>query len=138
MSPPSLNPYSAEPSAAPLGRSRAGFWLALVLVLAAGGVGLVCGGTVGFFSGGIWGQMDLYRRQYDEEKSVVEPILAGDAAYRELEIEQKSDGGIWLSGSVPTQEDYDRLAAALQIELGRGRTEEIMRGVDVGPAEKDP
>jgi hypothetical protein len=68
----------------------------------------------------------------------VEPALQKDSAFKGIEIQEYSAGGIYLIGSVPTDADKKRLEEALTRAIGEARTHWVTTAVSVeeqSPAE---
>ena len=77
--------------------------------------------------GDLWGVGARYhRRRYLEEREALAPILAGDPAFAGVEVHEKSDGGVFLTGAVPTPEDRERLRASVARALGEKRSKEAV------------
>ncbi len=72
-----------------------------------------------------------YKLRYDEEREAVEPILRSNPVFAGVEIQRRSNGGIWLSGEVPTTADRDQLREALTRAIGERRAREAVYGVNV-------
>ena len=60
------------------------------------------------------------------------PAIAGNSAFSRVEIEERSDGGVNLFGTVPTPEDLERLRGLVARALGEKRARDTMRPVSVG------
>lgn len=99
------------------------------------GCAAILGTALGFAAGvacglGL-GDLNHHFSQYQAERALIDPILGSDPAFRELRCSQRSNGGINLSGVVPTEADHDRLRERIARAVGEKRAEEIMRGVQV-------
>jgi hypothetical protein len=70
-----------------------------------------------------------YNEQYHRERELVEPILANDPAFADVRLGQRSSGGIWLEGTVPTERDRSRLREAIVRAVGESRADEILIAV---------
>jgi hypothetical protein len=115
-----------EEAAAPGGR-----WILFRRILL--GVSLLlsfgcCFGS-GLFFGIMRGERFGYNRQYQQERELIEPILAKDPAFAAVEIHIRSNGGIFLSGEVPTTEDSARLRELVVRAVGEPRAKEILLAV---------
>jgi hypothetical protein len=84
---------------------------------------------LGFAMGLGIGEQRKYTEQYHRERELVAPILASDPAFTEIAISQRSNGGIWLSGVVPTPQDISRLRESLIRAVGALRTEQLLSGI---------
>lgn len=93
--------------------------------------GAILGCAVGVFLGGLASEQSAYSKQYREERQDIEPLLERDAAFREIRCSQRSNGGVSLSGSVPTQADWDRLRELPVRAFGERRAEKLMSGLRV-------
>jgi hypothetical protein len=87
--------------------------------------------AVSFIIGAISGQVQLYRDRYAEERRYVEPILKGNPSFSGVEINQRSNGGVWLSGGVASVADKGRLRSELIRAVGEARADDAIRAVDV-------
>lgn len=101
--------------------------LALASVFAVGLSCSFCSGLVGGLAVSAHGG---FRSQFEEESRAIAPILAGPA-FAEVEIRERSDGHVELSGVVPTEADLKRLREQVAQTLGERRGEEATRGVQV-------
>ena len=70
------------------------------------------------------GTGEAYGRRYDEERDRVVPVLSADPAFARVALGPRSDGGISLSGEVPSQADLDRLRAQVARQVGEPRARE--------------
>lgn len=84
----------------------------------------------GMALGLLLGEQGAYHRRSLEERAAVAPLLAGDPAFAGVELHDRSDGGVWLSGEVPTAEDLDRLRAGVARAVGERRARDAV-GVSV-------
>ncbi len=87
--------------------------LAIVLLLSHFCIGGLAWG-LGFLQGGA--QID--RARTAEERELLAPVLAADPAFKDVTLEKNSSGGVYLSGSVPTAADSDRLRALVVKQIG--------------------
>ena len=101
------------------------------IFLAGSFVGVVVGGAIGFALGGIQGERGRYNARYLEERAAVSPAIEKDPAFKAVKIEEKSDGGIWLSGEVPTTADKKRLEQIVARANGENRAHAAVLAVDV-------
>ena len=86
---------------------------------------------VGFLFGAFRAERDGYHRQYLEERQLIAPLLARDAAFAGLDIHERSDGGVYLLGEVQTAADRNRLRDVVSLEIARRRAREIGLAVSV-------
>jgi hypothetical protein len=94
-------------------------------------LGVIVAGTLGVILGAVAGERGRYHARYREEREAVVPAIEKDPAFKAVEIEEKSDGGIELSGSVPTPADRKRLEEIVMRAIGETRANYATRGVDV-------
>jgi len=64
-------------------------------------------------------------RQYEDERDAITPALAKDPVFKEVHVTQESEGGVWISGSVPTTADKIRLKELIIRALGERRAERV-------------
>ena len=102
------------------------FLLGFCLLLAIG-FGLCIGGVLGLLTG----EYGAYQRLYLEQYDIVAPTLASDPAFAKVEVLERSDGGIWLLGEVPTSADRERVTNVVIRAIGEKRAKEAMGGVKV-------
>jgi hypothetical protein len=112
----------------PRGPGCAGVSLGLI-------IGLVVGGSVGWLCGVLIGESGRYHAEYLTELNAISPALTKDPSFKAVEIRERSDGGIFLEGTVPTLADRDRLSKILTNAIGEARTHLAMIGVN---AEEKP
>lgn len=105
-------------------------WQRISLAGAVGCFGLCMFGC-GFGFGVVYSELSTYARQYGKERELIDPTLASDPAFANLQCNQRSNGGVSLSGTVPTWDDRDRLRERLTRLVGEGRGSEIVRTVHV-------
>lgn len=117
----------------PIQADRAGWWRwGVWLVVAGVSVLLALGvGSVGLLIGLLIGEQGAYQRHNEQERQLVVAALADDPVLSALEIQDGSNGNIWMIGSVPTGNDLERLRERVTIALGASRCDEVIRGVDV-------
>lgn len=89
-------------------------------------LGILLGGAVGFGIGLTAAHFQAYKKQYDEERAMIEPFLASDPAFKDLRCSQRSNGGVSLSGMVRKHADLDRLREQIIRFVGERRALEIM------------
>ena len=77
------------------------------------------------------GSRQAYYHRYLEEQEAVAPILQGDPAFVEVELCERSNGGIYLVGTVPTADDMERLCEAIVRSIGEHRAREALDAVSV-------
>jgi hypothetical protein len=75
-------------------------------------------GCAGFFLGTMSTEARIDRRRTAEETEALAPILAGDPAFKDVQILKLSSGGVQLSGTVPTSSARERLRAQVMKALG--------------------
>jgi hypothetical protein len=93
----------------------AGSFLALVFV----GVGGVLGGA-------LMGEGGCYHRRYLAERDILAPALAADPAFARVEIHERSNGGVYFFGDVPTSADLDRLRGLTVRAIGEAWAKESL------------
>ena len=98
-----------------------------LICLAVIGFAFVSGYMLGWFRG----NQQIYNNRFQEERTIVAPILAGDPAFSRIEIHARSNGGIYLQGELDSKLDQNRLRTQIDRSLGEHRGQEIMAGVDV-------
>jgi hypothetical protein len=87
--------------------------------------------VVAFIAGALVGERDTYQSRYLEERGYVEPQLKGQPAFAKVDIRERSNGGIWLSGRVSTASDLETLRSVLRRAIGERRAEEAIRTVEI-------
>jgi hypothetical protein len=86
-------------------------------------VGFIMGCIVGLSIDGI-GQLTSRRRaQFVEERDAVAPAIAKDPAFKDVHIDEDSEGFAQVAGKVPTADDKDRLQEAITRALGQRHAE---------------
>lgn len=90
----------------------------------------LCFGS-GLLAGMIAGNRQVYHSRYLEEREVVAPLLAADPAFVNIELCERSSGGIYLVGQVPTAADFERLRLQVARTVGERRSVEVLLGVSV-------
>lgn len=70
------------------------------------------------------------RRRYEEEKRLLEPVLAADPAFANLSISQSAYGVAVISGDVPTEADRERLREVVTQALGKAGATKVLRHVE--------
>jgi hypothetical protein len=88
-------------------------------------------GGVGFAFGRLSAEGGAYNKQYHEERVLIEPLLATDPAFSKVQCSARSNGGVALVGTVPTQADRDRLREWIVRFVGEKRADEIVLAVGV-------
>lgn len=91
----------------------------------------VLGLIIGFGFGILYTEQRGYQQRYLEEREQIEPILASDPAFKKVWCSRRSNGGVALDGTVPTQVDHDRLRERIVRAVGENRTKEIVLSVMV-------
>jgi hypothetical protein len=81
--------------------------------------------------GAVAAERNLYHKRYLEERIACAPAIESDPAFKAVTISERSDGGIWLSGSVPTDADKKRLQELLTRSIGASRASATIEGVIV-------
>jgi hypothetical protein len=74
------------------------------------------------------GVQQCYQDQYFRERELIEPILR-QPQYSRVELGQRSNGGIYLVGDVPTRAELDHLREAIVRAVGESRAQEILLAV---------
>ncbi|MDY3558524.1 hypothetical protein R5W23_005644 [Gemmata sp. JC673] len=97
------------------------------------GTGLVLGMCFGcgLMAGLLGGTRKAYHLRYLEEREAVAPILKADPAFAGIELCERSSGGIYLMGEVPTPADVERLRVQVLRTVGEPRSREVMLNVSV-------
>src|SRR5688572_30458721 len=99
---------------------RSGDWVVLKTI--AVGLALVFVFGAGFCCGGLSGEIRAQRRDWDQQRDAVAPVLASDPAFSGVRVCTYDDGGwILLEGAVPTDHDKFRLMEAVTQAIGRRR-----------------
>jgi hypothetical protein len=88
------------------------------LVIVGGALLLGIGFGVGFVAGGMTGWMNAQHERSLAEETLLRSLLKDDPAYRSIEVQWRSLGGVDLYGSVPTKADKERLRAAVVRAVG--------------------
>jgi hypothetical protein len=115
--------------------SDAGRSQGCIALLSAFVAGIVVGGVAGHGLGQIVGETRLYRARIEEERKAVAPAIAGDPAFKNVEIGEDSSGSIWLIGTVPTTADKKRLKELVTRAIGSQRAE-LVTHVDAEDAQR--
>ena len=93
--------------------------------------------VIGFIVGVLNGEVGAYRRNCDEQRLELIPILQSDPAFIEVTVAEECDGGwVFLVGSVPTQPDRWRLQYAVTNVIGKRRAEHAVASVQVKQSSK--
>lgn len=87
-------------------------------------------GFTGCIAGSFGSERRAYHRRFHEEKEALESLLDGDTAFSNVTIHERSDGGIYLLGSVPTPSDLDRLRGLTERAVGLRSAERASGGVE--------
>lgn len=96
---------------------------ALICIVLGFGTGLVIGLVVG--------ERGAYHRRYQEERKLITPVIASETAFEQIEVEERSDGGIYLIGEVSNAAALKQLRELVVRVLGETRANEVMSAVDV-------
>lgn len=103
-----------------------------VLLGVVGLVFLVVVFAFGVLIGAIVGEMGDRNRRFMFEERAIAPVLDADPAYARVEISQLSyDGSAYLSGEVPTRQDFERLGGVMADLFGSVRQIDPLAGVSV-------
>jgi hypothetical protein len=94
-------------------------------------LGIAAGGAVGFGFGRLYSYGEAMKQKYREEREALEPIVANDPAFAEVNLYQRSSGGYDLIGVVPKQADRDRQRERVVRAFGEKRADEIVSSVMV-------
>jgi hypothetical protein len=89
-------------------------------------LGAVVGGTVCGVLTRLGADSLHYHIRYLKERRAVEPVLQKDPAFKAVEIDEYSAGGILLSGSVPSDSDKKRLEDAVARAIGEYRVCDVV------------
>jgi hypothetical protein len=93
---------------------------------------MAIGGCVGFVAGALTGENGAYRRHCEEQREAIRQVLAGDAAFAQLEVSTTCDGGwVILHGRVRGGPDWVRLQELVTRALGQKRAEYALSYVTV-------
>jgi hypothetical protein len=106
-------------------------WLIIAGCVLALGVIFGCGLATGFVAGMQGASLRAYHTRYLEEREAVEPLLRADPTFAGVELCERSNGGIYLLGDVPTQSDLERLRSLVTRALGEPRSREALQSVSV-------
>jgi hypothetical protein len=101
-------------------------WFAGTIVM------FVLGAAAAFVIGTLVGESGAYHRQYLEERRLLEPGLSTQKFAR-VKIGERSDGGVYLSGTVSTPADLEHLLSFAAQTLGESRGRKVIGGVGVRP-----
>jgi len=85
----SPNPYSAAVEIDATVTQKSSIYWMFLTAAAAILLGMVCAGSVGWVTGTMQAGARRRHWQYHVERNLVEPILKGDPAYRDIEISEK-------------------------------------------------
>ena len=111
---------SADGATTPVSRSP----MIIAILLA-----LVIGTVVGMLIGVLAAYRSAFHSRFDDEHSLVAPVLANDPVFTKLAIEPRSRGGVDLRGPVPSRAEWDRLREALVRALAEDHVDEMLNGV---------
>ena len=90
-------------------------------------LGLAAGLFVGVFIGAIKGEALIRHEQYERERQLVEPILRRDPAFADVDLSERSTGGIDLTNMLSLKPgDRSRLHDLIAKELGKSRADELL------------
>lgn len=120
----------SEPPKSPLPLSttqRLVRFFVLTFAIFGGTVFLAIAAVIGIVAKERW----TYHQRYLYESRIVAPILQQDPSFANLEISEVSNGGINLSGTVPTAVDKQRLGDLISKNLGEHRREDLLRLIDI-------
>jgi hypothetical protein len=96
-------------------------------------LGIAFGGIVGVLIGAVAADRSTYHKRYLEERSAFAPLIESDLAFKAVTISERSDGGIWVSGSVPTDAEKKRLYELLTRSIGTSHGSATLEDVTVRP-----
>ena len=106
--------------------------------LICGSLGFGAGAAVGVIAGIFIGEGSAQRAHQEHLERFLREVIARDPEYANLSIEFGSGTQVYLVGSVPSQEAYDRLAADMQHSFGEAEGANFMYQVEVAsPASDD-
>jgi hypothetical protein len=89
-------------------------------------VGAIVGGCAMTVLTAIGVQRSSRHKQYEHERDAVAPAIAKDPAFKHVEFDEESIGGIWITGEVLTTADKKRLQELVIRALGERRAEDVM------------
>jgi len=103
-------------------------------------VGTVVGAAAGLYFGWQLGQFYAVHREserrYEADCALAAPVLAADPGFHQVVTFNFPVAGFCLGGPVPTQDDYDRLRAAMLRLFGEPRIGHVMQDVWVERADE--
>ena len=86
---------------------------------------VVIAATIGFIAGVLAGERGAAHRQFVRERDALVPRLADDS-FRTVEVDEDSEGGVYIWGAVADDETYADLETIVQTTLGDMRTEKAL------------
>ncbi|MBS0267291.1 MAG: hypothetical protein JSS02_35530 [Planctomycetes bacterium] len=124
----STSPNSAPPPAALPG--KAARILRFSIACLALGLALTCGLVVGL----VLGNSQTYHLRYLEERAALATLIADDPAFAGIHFDERSDGGVFLMGTVSNADDQARLHEITRRALGERRAKQAFYDVEIRPA----
>jgi hypothetical protein len=100
--------------------------LGCIATISAFFVGCVFGGVICGILVRLGADSLHYHNRYLEERDAVELAIQKDRAFRAVQIYEKSDGGIFMDGDVPTAADLERFRKHVTNAIGETRAREAM------------
>lgn len=86
---------------------------------------------VAFVLGALLESRNLYHNRYLEEQAILAPVMDKDPAFASIDINERSNGGVYLHGKVPTPHDLERLRIAVTHAVGEPRAKSLVAGISV-------
>jgi hypothetical protein len=102
-----------------------------LLIVTGGVLLLIVSSGISFFLGALLATGGAYHQRYLEEHDALAPVLASDPAFADIQLSQRSNGGVNMYGNVSTQVDKERLQLAVQQAVGEARAKVILLGIGV-------
>ncbi len=85
-----------------------------------------------FTLGALHGELGAKDRRFTEEKAHISPVLSSNPSYSKIEIVMfTGDGSAYLSGTVSTTDELQKLHRELLELFGEVRINELIRAVSV-------
>lgn len=72
-----------------------------------------------------------YHHRYLEEREAFIPLMASDPALAQLDIDERSDGGVAISGSLTNEAEMERLREVAIRAVGENRAKQAISGVSI-------
>ena len=105
-----------------------GRWPVLIVAgVMALGFCFACGWLIGVLGAERMG----YHHRYLEEHEAFIPLMATDPALAQLDIDERSDGGVAISGSLANEAEMERLREVAIRAVGENRAKQAISGVSI-------